>query len=44
MFDAIILGVAHHEFNLIDLQKLKKEQSIIYDVKGILKSEIDGRL
>ena len=37
-FDAIILGVAHQEFLDIDLEKLKKKNAIIYDVKGILQN------
>lgn len=36
-FDAIILGVAHKEFLDLNLDQLKKEQAIVYDVKGILK-------
>ena len=35
-FDAIILGVAHTEFLELDLDALKKEQAVVYDVKGIL--------
>lgn len=37
-FDAIILGVAHNEFLSLDLEKLKKKQSVVYDVKGILEN------
>src|SRR5690606_15929933 len=33
-FDAIVLGVAHHEFRDLDLEALKKEKAIIFDVKG----------
>jgi len=43
-FDTIILGVAHKEFLGMDLQKLKKEKSILYDVKGVLGTEVDGNL
>jgi UDP-N-acetyl-D-galactosamine dehydrogenase len=43
-FDAIVLGVAHKEFLALDLNSLANENSVIYDVKGILKSSIDGRL
>jgi len=42
-FDAIILGVAHNEFLKIDLQAVKSEKSILYDVKGVL-SNADGKL
>ncbi|MEC4050877.1 nucleotide sugar dehydrogenase [Flavobacterium sp. SUN046] len=44
-FDAIVLGVAHNEFTKIDLASLRKENAVVYDVKGILNpSEIDGKL
>lgn len=36
-FDAIVLGVAHNEFLDLDLETLKKETAIVYDVKGVLK-------
>jgi UDP-N-acetyl-D-galactosamine dehydrogenase len=43
-FDAIVLGVAHKEFLALDFQKLKSEKGILYDVKGILKNGVDGKL
>lgn len=43
-FDAIVLGVAHNEFLNIDFENLKKDFSIIYDVKGILSNNVDGQL
>lgn len=43
-YDAIILGVSHNEFLTIDLDSRKKENSIIYDVKGIYKNISDNRL
>jgi UDP-N-acetyl-D-galactosamine dehydrogenase len=43
-FDTIVLGVAHKEFLDLDLEIFKKEKSVVYDVKGILKGEIDGKL
>ncbi|MCD2425439.1 nucleotide sugar dehydrogenase [Niabella pedocola] len=42
-FDAIVLGVAHSEFQELDLKQLKKEQAIVYDVKGIL-ADCDNKL
>lgn len=42
-FDAVVLGVAHKEFVNVNLNKLIKNQSVIYDVKGILEN-VDGRL
>ncbi len=44
-FDAIILAVAHMEFEEIDLKSMTTDNSVIYDVKGILPRDIiDGRL
>lgn len=45
-YDAIVLAVAHQEFQDLDLHQLKNQQrAIIYDVKGALKKgEADGRL
>lgn len=42
-YDAIVLGVAHRDFLEIDFDSLKKDKSIIYDVKGILPYS-DGKL
>ncbi|MCR9183518.1 MAG: nucleotide sugar dehydrogenase [Flavobacteriaceae bacterium] len=35
-FDAIVLGVSHKEFLNLDLNPLKKETAVVYDVKGVL--------
>ncbi len=43
-FDAIILGVAHKEFLELDLDELKKDNAIVYDVKGILECQVEGKL
>jgi UDP-N-acetyl-D-galactosamine dehydrogenase len=43
-FDAIVLGVAHKEFLRLDLDSLKKENAIVYDVKGILADKADSKL
>jgi UDP-N-acetyl-D-galactosamine dehydrogenase len=43
-FDAIVLGVAHNEFLKLDIASLKKESAIVYDVKGILGNNVDGKL
>ena len=37
-YDAIVLGVAHKEFLNLDLELLKRENAVVYDVKGILKN------
>jgi UDP-N-acetyl-D-galactosamine dehydrogenase len=39
-FDAIILTVAHKEFLEMDLNLLKKQESVVYDVKNILPKEV----
>ena len=43
-FDAIVLGVAHKEFLELDYEKFKNNNAIIYDVKGVLKIKVDGKL
>ena len=43
-FDTVVLGVAHQEFLQLDLAALLKENSLLYDVKGILSVEVDGKL
>jgi UDP-N-acetyl-D-galactosamine dehydrogenase len=43
-YDAIVLGVAHKEFLNIDLLSLKRELSIVYDVKGVISDKADSRL
>lgn len=43
-FDAIVLGVAHKEFSTLDLGVYRKSNSILFDVKGVLKEKADGRL
>lgn len=44
-FDAIIGAVAHQEFQSIDLQRLFKENTVVYDIKGMLPAGLtDGRL
>ena len=43
-FDCLVLAVAHERFKKIDLNKLKKNNSVIYDVKGVLGHRADGRL
>ncbi|MDA9656082.1 nucleotide sugar dehydrogenase [Flavobacteriales bacterium] len=43
-FDAIILAVAHNEFKELDFNSLRKDNSVMYDVKGVLKEDVDGNL
>jgi len=43
-FDTIILGVSHKEFLNVNLNDLLTENGLIYDVKGVLKNKVSGRL
>jgi UDP-N-acetyl-D-galactosamine dehydrogenase len=43
-FDAIILGVSHTEFLKLKFSDLQKENSLLYDVKGVLGALADNRL
>lgn len=44
-FDAVVLGVAHNEFNGLNYKQLLLPNSVLYDVKGVLNAElVDGKL
>lgn len=44
-YDAIVFGVAHKEFMNINLDILKNENAVVYDVKGVLEyDKCEGRL
>lgn len=43
-YDAVVLGVAHREFTGIDFASIKKENCVVYDVKGILGNRADAKL
>ncbi|GAA4278953.1 nucleotide sugar dehydrogenase [Aquimarina mytili] len=43
-YDAIVLTVAHNEYINLDLHSFLVPNGILYDVKGILKEKVDGRL
>lgn len=44
-YDAVILAVAHKEFKDLELNSLKHEKTVIYDVKGFYdKSQVTARL
>ena len=47
-YDVIILAVAHDEFKLLNLEKIKtfaNKNYVLFDIKYILKDhEVDGRL
>ena len=43
-YDGIVLAVSHKEFLEIDFSKHVNPKGIIYDVKGFLKCEVQGKL
>ena len=44
-YDAIVLAVSHNEFLELDLQKMKSDIGVIFDVKSLLpKHIVDARL
>ena len=43
-FDTIVLGVAHSEFFNMNFDNLLAKNGLIYDVKGIIRDNVDGRL
>ena len=43
-FDTVVLGVAHKAFLEMNLSSLQNANSILYDVKGVIGNEVDGKL
>jgi UDP-N-acetyl-D-galactosamine dehydrogenase len=43
-YDAVVLAVAHTAFLDMDLSQLQNTTSLLYDVKGVLGTTVDGRL
>jgi UDP-N-acetyl-D-galactosamine dehydrogenase len=43
-FDAIVLGVSHDSFTTLDFGEIRKGNSVLYDVKGVLGDQADGKL
>ncbi len=43
-FDGIVLTVAHKEFLDLDLEQLKAEGAVVYDVKGVLGDKCNRKL
>lgn len=43
-YNAIILAVAHNEFLKLELDDFLVENGVIYDIKGVLKRTVTGRL
>ena len=43
-YEAIVLGVAHNEFLKMNFDNLKKDKTIVYDVKGSFLGNVNGKL
>ncbi|MBK8055177.1 MAG: hypothetical protein IPK35_18365 [Saprospiraceae bacterium] len=44
-YDAVILAVAHKTFESLPIESIKKNKSVVFDVKAVLPKEmVDGRL
>jgi UDP-N-acetyl-D-galactosamine dehydrogenase len=43
-FEGVILGVSHKEFATLDYNALRHDNSVLYDVKGVLGTIADGSL
>jgi UDP-N-acetyl-D-galactosamine dehydrogenase len=43
-FDAVVLGVAHAIFLNLEIEGVRKDNSVLYDVKGILEYDVDAKL
>jgi UDP-N-acetyl-D-galactosamine dehydrogenase len=43
-FDAVVLGVMHKEFLNIQISNFQKSKSVLYDIKGIYRTDADGSL
>lgn len=44
-YDAIVLAVAHNQFNLKDIEHLRKKNTVLFDIKSFFgKNDVDGRL
>ena len=44
-YDVIVLAVSHKEFFTLDIKSLRKQRSIVFDIKSVLpEDEIDARL
>lgn len=43
-FDAIVLAIAHTAFLELDIDALRNEKSVLFDVKGVLTKNVDGKL
>lgn len=43
-FEAVVLGVSHKVFSGLDFKSIQKNNSVLYDVKGVLEFKVDGKL
>jgi UDP-N-acetyl-D-galactosamine dehydrogenase len=44
IFDGVVLGVSHKEFLNLQISDFQKSPSVFYDVKGVFRSNSDGKL
>jgi UDP-N-acetyl-D-galactosamine dehydrogenase len=44
IYEAVVLAVAHKQFLDIDFNKIKFENGIVYDIKGVIKTNFSKRL
>ena len=44
-YDAIVFAVAHNEFREMSFDKLRKPETVLFDIKGVVEKQlVDGRL
>ena len=41
---AVVMAVAHAEFETLDISSLINGNSVVYDVKGVMENGFDGKL
>ncbi len=45
LYDAIVIAVAHKQFLHLELQKYKKDNAVVFDIKGCMdRTQVDARL
>ena len=44
-YNAVVLAVAHEKFKALDFDRLDRNQTVLFDIKGLLaRGQVDGRL
>ena len=44
-YEVVLLAVAHDEFKILDINKLKTESAVVFDAKAVLARDlVDARL